>query len=152
MGVALDVGVERGMEDGDPIVFRGMGEHIPNKIPGDVVLKVAQKKHSVFVRAGTNLRTQIDITLKEALLGFERTIVHLDGRRLIVSSHSVMKPFGVLHITGQGMPHKGDATAFGDLFVKCRIMMPSDGNSVSSTAIGSARTFPDDALRVVVSA
>lgn len=45
-----------------------------------------QQPHSVFKRVGNDLYTSIDITLQEALLGFERPITHLDGRQVIVRS------------------------------------------------------------------
>merc|ERR1740130_1305754 len=70
----LLVAVERGMSAGDTVVFKSRGEQQPKKIPGDVVLKLSERKHKVFTRVGVDLNTEVEITLREALLGWERTI------------------------------------------------------------------------------
>lgn len=124
--VNLPVGIERGMAAGDSVIFKGMGEQRPKQIPGDVKLTIRQREHKVFHRVGSHLNTDFNISLKEALLGFERTIVHLDRRRLTITVHSITKPFGVVRIEGEGMPHRGDPTQHGDLFIKCRVVMPED--------------------------
>lgn len=123
---ALSVGVEPGMADGDTITFKGTGEQKPNHIPGDVVLTIRARKHKVFTRTGANLNVDIDISLKEALLGFERTIMHLDKREIIVNVDSITVPNAIIKIEGEGMPWRGDPTQKGDLYIKCNIVMPKD--------------------------
>jgi len=123
----VTVTVEPGMSAGDTLVFKSMGEQQPKKIPGDIVLKIKEKEHKVFKRVGVDLHTEIEISLREALLGFEFTLTHLDGHKVMVGFNGVMQPFGVLKISEEGMPHRGDPTQRGDLFVKCRIAMPKDG-------------------------
>eukprot|EP00401_Gymnodinium_catenatum_P027683 CAMPEP_0117623376 /NCGR_PEP_ID=MMETSP0784-20121206/88615_1 /TAXON_ID=39447 /ORGANISM="" /LENGTH=453 /DNA_ID=CAMNT_0005427325 /DNA_START=71 /DNA_END=1428 /DNA_ORIENTATION=+ len=123
--VKLDVQVEPGMAAGDTIVFKGMGEHKPKMIPGDVIMKIKQRPHPVFERAGNNLNMEVKLTLKEAILGWERTIEHLDGRKIVLTNSAVTKPMEVLRVHEEGMPSRGDPTARGDLFVKCIIKMPS---------------------------
>jgi DnaJ-class molecular chaperone len=55
-------------------------------IQGDLLFVYEQLTHSVFKRVGNDLFTSIDISLQEALLGFERPITHLDGHQVIVRS------------------------------------------------------------------
>lgn len=55
-------------------------------IQGDVVFQIQQSPHNVFKRVGNNLYINVDISLEEALLGFKKTITHLDGH--IVDIHS----------------------------------------------------------------
>ena len=43
--------------------------------PGDVIVTVKQKPHPRFVRKGDNLHLDLPITLKQALLGFTKTLV-----------------------------------------------------------------------------
>mmetsp|Transcript_37305 Transcript_37305/g.96426 ORF Transcript_37305/g.96426 Transcript_37305/m.96426 type:complete len:377 (+) Transcript_37305:789-1919(+) len=138
----LDVHVERGMSDGDSITFKAMGEHQPKKMPGDVVLKIKEREHKVFRRVGNDLHAEIEISLKEALVGFERTLTHLDGRRLMLSYDQITHPFGVMKIEGEGMPHRGDPTQHGSLFVKCRIAMPKDSQLSKETREWLRQNFP----------
>lgn len=126
MDAVLDVAVERGMASGDKIVFKGMGEQRPQMIPGDIELTLREKKHEVFRRTGADLHTEISISLKEALLGFERRILQLDRRNIIITISGVTKPFEIIRVDGEGMPHRGDPTQHGNLFVKCRIVMPTE--------------------------
>lgn len=123
----LFVSVERGANSGDTVVFKAMGEQQPKKMPGDVVLTLREQKHKLFERRGIDLHTEIEISLKEALLGFERALLHLDGRKIVIGHSGVTRPFGVMKIEGEGMPLRGDPTQHGSLFVKCRIVMPNDG-------------------------
>lgn len=74
-----DLPSERGMPDNHEIVFEREAEQAPNIIPGDVIVKLKTKKHAVFTRRGDDLLMQLSITLKEALVGFKRRVVHLDG-------------------------------------------------------------------------
>ena len=41
-----------------------------------------QKKHGVFRREGNNLHVEIEISLKEALLGFSKILDHLDDHEV----------------------------------------------------------------------
>ena len=41
----LNVQVERGMKDGDEVVFEREAEQIPDMIPGDLIYTIKQKQH-----------------------------------------------------------------------------------------------------------
>lgn len=134
----LVVTIERGMASGDTVVFKSAGEQQPKKIPGDVVLSLKERKHEVFKRVGADLNMEVEISLREALLGWERTITHLDGRKITFGHDGVTTPFALLKIEGEGMPHKGDPTNRGSMIVKCRIKMPEDGRQfLRENALGS---------------
>merc|ERR1719235_2582499 len=104
----IQVEIEPGMSGGDTILYKAMGEQQPNKIPGDVRLKIDEKKHAVFKRTGVDLHAEIEISLREALLGFERTLTHLDGRKIMLGYDGVTVPNGIMRVEGEGMPHRGD--------------------------------------------
>jgi DnaJ-class molecular chaperone len=55
-------------------------------IQGDLLFVFEQLPHNFFNRVGNDLYASIDISLQEALLGFERPITHLDGHQVIVRS------------------------------------------------------------------
>jgi DnaJ-class molecular chaperone len=78
---SLDLIIERGMPDGHEVVFEKEGEQAPNVIPGDVVIKLRTRPHNVFKRRGDDLLMEVQVTLKEALLGFKRRVIHLDHVR-----------------------------------------------------------------------
>jgi len=123
----LYVNIERGSSPGDTVVFKSMGEQQPNSIPGDVVLTIRESKHKIFKRVGVDLQMEVKLSLKEALLGWERTVKQLDGRKIVFGYDGVTRPFGIMKVEGEGMPHRGDPTQRGNLIVKCIIEMPEDG-------------------------
>merc|ERR1711879_829852 len=107
-------------------------------IPGDVVLKLKERKHQWFKRVGVDLHTEVQISLREALLGWERSVKQLDGRQITFGHNGVTTPFALMKIEDEGMPHRGDPTNRGSLIVKCVIKMPEDGRQfLRENALGS---------------
>lgn len=76
----LDFDVEKGMVDGDKIMFKGESEQGLQFYPGDVIVTLKQQQHPYFTRVKNDLKTTVKISLKEAILGFDRKIKQLDGR------------------------------------------------------------------------
>lgn len=118
------IDVEPGLAAGETILFKGLGEQKPKMIPGDLVLKIEQSEEKAWKRVGRDLHTTVDLSLKEALLGFSIDIVHLDGRTLKVKVDSITKPGQIIKIDNEGFPSKGDPTSKGHLYITCHIEMP----------------------------
>lgn len=76
------------MKDGQKIVFHGEGDQEPELEPGDVIIVLDQKDHSVFQRRGHDIIMKMKIQLSEALCGFKKTIKTLDDRILVITSKS----------------------------------------------------------------
>ena len=62
---------------------------MPGYEPGDVIIEIRIKKHNLFQRSGADLTYTADISLLEALTGFELLITHLDGRKVLIKSQKV---------------------------------------------------------------
>ena len=62
-GKNFNVDVEKGMANGDTIVFERQGEQVPDMIQGDITFVVNQQPHNVFKRVGDNLYVNMDLTL-----------------------------------------------------------------------------------------
>lgn len=60
----LNFELEKGMKNGDVVLFKGESEQGFDFYPGDVYVKLNEVGHPTFKRDGNNLRTGIDITLK----------------------------------------------------------------------------------------
>lgn len=54
--------------------------------PGDVIIVLDQKEHSLFKRRDDNLTMTMSIKLVEALCGFKKAISTLDDRTLLIST------------------------------------------------------------------
>jgi len=103
----------------------GVGTSQPYVIPRlvdnrDLVINITEIKHETFERINAkDLRVGLKLTLCEALTGFERSIVHLDGRTLEIHGTSIINPDTVKEIKGEGMTG-------GSLFIVFTIEFPDD--------------------------
>lgn len=71
------------------------------------------------------MHSSIHISLKEALLGFSKDLVHLDEHIVKIKKEGVVQPGDVIKIKGEGMPvHQSSEK--GDLYVTIHIVFPGE--------------------------
>lgn len=123
----FDVHIERGMEDGEKIVFQGASSEVPGADPGDVIIIVNELPHSEFKRRHNELLIKKHISLSEALFGARFVITHLDGRVLVVETNpkQVIEPNTIQVIEKEGMPIRGDSFTHGNLYIEYIIDFPT---------------------------
>ncbi|RVE42739.1 hypothetical protein evm_012622 [Chilo suppressalis] len=124
----LEVHIEKGMRENQKIFFRGEGDQQPDTQPGDVIIVLQQKTHDVFQRTGDDLVIKREISLTEALCGFEFVVKHLDGRDLLVrqAPGDIVKPGDLKGIQGEGMPQFKNPFEKGNLYVKFDVVFPEN--------------------------
>jgi DnaJ homolog subfamily A member 1 len=95
-----------GMDDGKKITFNGEGDQEPGLQPGDIIVVLDEKEHATFKRDKTDLHVKMQITLTEALCGFQKVIKTLDNRQLVIGALAgeVIKPGDIKCILNEGMP------------------------------------------------
>ncbi|CAN1188011.1 DnaJ protein ERDJ3B [Linum perenne] len=123
-GYSLTIEIEKGMEDGQEVVFYEDGEPKIDGEPGDLRFRIRTSSHDVFTRKGDDLHTTVTITLVEALVGFEKKIKHLDQHLVDISTQVVTKPKEVRKLKGEGMPMYA-STKKGDLYVTFEVLFPN---------------------------
>ncbi|EKX44380.1 hypothetical protein GUITHDRAFT_61865, partial [Guillardia theta CCMP2712] len=116
--VTVTVNIEPGMLEGHAFTFKEHAEQIPGVTSGDVVLHIYSEEHPDFEREGHDLVTWQNISLMEALLGFQREIKHLDGRMIKIERNEVTKPGQSHEVLGMGMPIYQKPGEFGKLIIK----------------------------------
>lgn len=122
----LEVYVDKGMQNGQKIMFTGEANENPGLQAGDVVVVLSQAEHKSFTRRGENLIVEKEISLTDALCGFQFSIKQLDGRDLVVSSPlgSVIKTGELKTIPNEGMPMWKRSDDKGYMFVKFSVKFP----------------------------
>jgi DnaJ-class molecular chaperone len=122
----LDVAIDRGMNVGERVSFPHFANQEPQKITGDFQVSVWIKDHSLFKRVGNDLVVTVQVSLFEALMGFQRELKHLDGHivKFGMDRGSVLQPGKGLVIDDEGMPLKEDPTSSGKLRVRFQIEFP----------------------------
>jgi DnaJ-class molecular chaperone len=121
-GKVLSVKLPEKVEEGQQIRLKGQGKPSPFGEPGDALVTVKFEKSKTFRKDGNDVRTDVPVTLYEAVLGAKVRVPTLDG------SVELSLPPGVdtskaLRLKGKGL--YGD----GDLYVNIRVVLPPGGDA-----------------------
>jgi DnaJ-class molecular chaperone len=107
-----------------PLIFTRLAraDSLP---PGDLEVVIILIKHPIFTKInGTlDLQTELEISLKEALIGFDREIKLLNSEETIkIECRSIVNPYDIKRIQNYGMQY--DEDTYGDLLIRFRIVFP----------------------------
>jgi DnaJ-related protein SCJ1 len=111
------------------VTYKNSADEYINVRAGNVVVTVQEIPNQVFERKGNDLKMKVDISLEQALLGFEKKFKHLDGHEVYIDRRDqVTKPGLLIRMKGEGMPvyqSWGDA---GDLLITIVVNLPEQLN------------------------
>jgi len=117
----IEIGVPAGILDGEMIRISGAGEAARLGSAGDLYVKIHVESHPDFWREGSNIMTNFEIPLSDALLGQDKVLNALDGKIKIKIPQGVDSG-DVLRVKGRGVPkHAG---ARGDLLIRIKVKNP----------------------------
>lgn len=120
-GGTLDVTIPPGVTDGQVLRLKGKGgPGFGEGEPGDALIEISVKPHSVFKREGDDIVVELPITFDEAVLGGKVEVPTISGRV------SVTVPPGsntgqTLRLKGRGVKSKAGT---GDQLVKLNVVLP----------------------------
>ena len=122
-GEQLDVKIPVGVKDGQTIRVKGRGGAGQGGGPnGDILLTVSVAPHPAMTRDGNDIRMDLPVTLKEAVLGGKVPVPTLTGTvSLTVPANS--NTGTTLRLKGKGIAAHGEAAA-GDLYVRLVVALP----------------------------
>jgi len=83
----LDIDINEGSFDNRYCIFHGEANEYSWQEPGDIIVFIQEVAHEVFKRKGADLLIEKEITIKEALTGFDLEIDKLDGSKLQIKSN-----------------------------------------------------------------
>jgi DnaJ-class molecular chaperone len=123
-GKRIDVRVPAGTRDGQTLRLRGQGEAAQGRgQAGDALVEVRIEPHPDFRRDGDDIRSDLNVSLAEAVLGAKVTAPTVDGPVVVTipPGTSGTRP---LRLKGRGAPDgKGRR---GDHYVSLRIVLPEE--------------------------
>jgi DnaJ-class molecular chaperone len=135
--IQLTVDVQAGSMSGDTIVYDEVADEAVGHTAGNLVFIIEQIPHDYFVRHGDDIHTRMDISLKDALVGFTRTFEHVDGHKVVVEKKTVTYCSEVFILKGEGMPRK-DKHGKGDMHITLEIKFPTSLTEEQKKMIQSA--------------
>lgn len=120
----ITIAIPTGVEDGEMVRLAGMGEAIPDGVPGDLYARLHVAHHGTLRKVGMNLVTDLSVKLTTALLGGEYVMKTLDG------DITVKIPQGITHgetlrVRNKGVPaERNNKDKRGDLLINISVEIP----------------------------
>lgn len=122
-GEQIDVRIPPGLKDGQVIRLRGRGgAGRAGGPPGDVLIHVSVAPDPYFTRDGFDLKVDLPVSLKEAVLGGKVPVRTLSGT-VSLSIPPGSNSGKVLRLKGKGIPGQGQERT-GDLYVRLIVTLP----------------------------
>lgn len=119
--IKKNIQVEKGMPEGSLQIFQSFCDSSDLNGAGNLEIEIISISEEDFWREEFDLHMKIDLTLNEALFGFEKSILHLDGSNLKIVSKNQIFGDKVFRIKSKGFPIYQSAGDFGDLVLHSRI-------------------------------
>ncbi len=126
-GEQIDVKIPVGVKEGQHIRVKGRGGPGLNGGPaGDILIQIAVAPHPSMTRDGNDIRMELPVTLKEAVVGGKVNVPTLSGT-VALSVPPNSNTGTVLRLKGRGIaPAKATP---GDLYVKLVVTLPERPDS-----------------------
>jgi DnaJ-class molecular chaperone len=122
-GAALEVTIPPGTRQGQILRLRGKGlPGINGGRAGDALVEITVQPHPIFSRENDDIRMELSIPLRTAVLGGKVEVPTPDGS-VSMTVPKWSNSGSVLRLKGKGVPRR-DGTR-GDEYVKLRVMLPS---------------------------
>jgi len=146
---ALEVALDKGVADGKRYTFQGESDEIPDVTPGDVIVEISVEKHAKFTRKGADLVYKAEISLLQALTGFEFVFEHLDKKKIKLSTKpgEVITPGKFKQCSDLGMPFFEQPFRFGNLYIDFDFVFPTKINEQQKEAL--FKIFPNEIPKII---
>lgn len=129
-GKTIDLKLPKGVEDGTRIRLAGKGEAGPAG-NGDAIVAISIAAHPFYSREGDDIRLQLPVTLKEAVLGAKVKVPTPEGP-VMMTIPKGSSSGRVLRLKGRGFTGKSGAR--GDELVTVEVHVPSGDSELEAFA------------------
>jgi DnaJ-class molecular chaperone len=122
-GEQIDIKIPAGVRDGQQLRVKGRGGAGRNGgPPGDILIDIQVAAHPSMTREGNDIRMELPVSLKEAVLGGKVTVTVPGGGAVELNVPANSNSGKTLRLKGKGVaPASGTA---GDLYVKLVVTLP----------------------------
>ena len=125
-GKSMDVQIPPGIDEGQMLRLKGQGgPGIGGEPPGDALIEIHIQPHPLYTRSGTDILTDVPISVAEAVLGGKISVPTPTGP--VSMTVPAQSSTGTrLRLRGRGIPARGARPA-GDQYVTLKIVLdPAD--------------------------
>ena len=129
-GRTIDLKLPKGVEDGTKIRLSGQGQEGPGG-RGDAIVTIEISPHPFFTRDGKNIRLNLPVTLKEAVLGAKVKVPTPEGPVMLTVPKGSSSG-KTLRLKGRGFTAKDGSK--GDQLVQLAVDLPSQDEELQRFA------------------
>jgi DnaJ homolog subfamily A member 2 len=124
----IDFYIKPGSYHGEKILLRSKGDwDIKTNDYGDLMIIINEiKDNGHLTREGENLIYNKQVSLVDALCGFEFIIKQLDNRYLKVKINDIIKTNDIRCVKGEGMKKNNELNEYGDLIINFTVIFPNE--------------------------
>ena len=133
----LEIPIKPGLKPGSKIKFSGVGDQEEGGTQ-DLHFIISEKEHPTLKREGDDLKTIVEIDLKDALTGWKKTVTTIDGKQLSVGGSGPTAPGYQERYPGLGMPVSKKPSERGDFVVEVKVNFPKSLTAAQKTKIKEA--------------
>lgn len=119
----LTLEVPPGKRNGERIVFQGVADEKPGMDSGDLIFIIEEIKDARFHREADHLYMSMEISLVDALTGFQKEITHVDGSKFTIEVNTVTECDHTMRVPGKGMARRNNRGK-GDLYITFDVDFP----------------------------
>ncbi len=120
------VTIEKGVNDGESVIYENKGNHYPNESIGDIVFIIKEVNNSIFKRVNNDLLYYHTISLGDSLVGCNVKLTHINDENLIVRETGIIRENSYSIVPNKGMPVNGsNGNSYGTLYVIYKIEYPN---------------------------
>ena len=131
-GKTIDLKLPPGLEDGTQMRLAGKGQPGPGGA-GDAIITIEVKPHAFYTRSDDDIRLDLPVTLREAVLGARVRVPTPDGAVMLTIPKGSTSG-KVLRLKGRGFHQKGGGR--GDLLVTLMVEVPADDAALADFVQG----------------
>ena len=130
----LYINIPKGVDNNECIFLKGKGNIDIENRKGDVKIFIKIENDTIFKRDGLNLIYNQTITLKEALVGFNFQLDHINGKCYTITAGgvNVIKPGSETVIKKMGFQREN---IVGDVIIKFNVIFPRSLNEEQKSKI-----------------
>lgn len=144
-GGTIDATIPPGVRDGQVIRLRGKGAPSQGEgPPGDALIELTVRPHRYFVLDGDDIRLELPINLKEAVLGGKVKVPTPSGA-VMMTIPKGSNTGTILRLRGKGAPRSSGG--HGDELVVLKVMLPSSPDPALEELVSRWTPERDDDLR-----
>ena len=128
----LQFKLPKGSRNNKVIIIERKGNLGKNSKRGHLKIIINEMEHHQFKLCADSmgrpmqhsLCLPLEISLVEALCGFQKPIRHLDGNIMVINSQNIINDNTTMVIEGKGLPYLNN-NKYGDIYVKYTVKFPS---------------------------